>query len=367
MLLIAGLFLSMHAQAFEKQPVRTFSSPVHGSSMVINGATMLSTYGESDVYAVRWPNGVVYVQDNTNYPYLDQVLSVLNRDLDQVHLEKAPYPELAGINIEWADLDGPCGTTVTSMDESHRSIGGAKIKISNLFRTGKACTGNTSGFPLYLHEMAHAMGFSRHTREGHGLMDAELVMNANLSVTPAFRTFFKTLYALPAGSMIPERYFPDTKEDLSTTALSLFIPKSFHEETLAYTVPEPEMNRHESNVHPLVSYAPTQIQKLAADPAAPEVLPGVMLKGKHFVRIRYRETKTQVTADETTSRASVVHSNEPSAPPVVIGEAGFFWQHTPATKIKSRIMEFGTPSVVMASMEKKQKHPARRIKKERLF
>lgn len=178
----------------------------------------LSTYGESDVLAVRWPDGEIPIYDATNFSDLDRVVAALNSEIGATAKLVVTREAInAKINIISGKLpEGQCGSTVTSTQS--RVLVRADIIISDDITSG-ACAGNSRGLNLYFHEMVHAVGLSRHTRYTGSVMDHAPVMNLDAKLPTAYRLSLRALYALPPGSIIPDRMDITPPPDIDMASL----------------------------------------------------------------------------------------------------------------------------------------------------
>ncbi|HEY6437700.1 MAG TPA: hypothetical protein VIY47_14000, partial [Ignavibacteriaceae bacterium] len=177
----------------------------------LNPYDLVGLYGESDSYAVRWADGIVTVYDETMYPHLEQILEFLNNDLNDVRLVKTHVPDKAHIKIKKGQTQDACGLTTLWTNRLNRTISSAEVIMSEKMSTG-ACQGDTQGYAAYLHELTHAVGFSRHMQDGDAIMDKNVNMSASVRIPAEYHWFLRALYSIPAGINIPD-WTDELKED----------------------------------------------------------------------------------------------------------------------------------------------------------
>jgi hypothetical protein len=195
------------------------------SAMASDPFEVVRKWGESDTHAVRWVDGSVLVYDATNSPHMSKVLELLNRDLVDVRLVMANTPENANIKVQYGETQDACGLTTVWTQPLQRTITGAEIQLSPSVKDGK-CKGNSDGAAVLLHEMTHAVGFSRHTTQENTLMHRHVNVNMDVLIPPEQRLFLQALYSIPAGILIPSQDDEFKPEVMATQTLAQILGKS---------------------------------------------------------------------------------------------------------------------------------------------
>lgn len=187
------------------------------------GLDLVATYGWSSSNAIRWRDGVVQVYDATGYlgtglvDLLNRWNAVIGGTTVFVLSEDPGSPIRISYNTEQVTALGPGTWGVTYVWWSNYALVKAEIFLlpcGTYYGGMQLCPEPR----LYLHELGHAIGFGKHTKDG-GVMDATV---PNAVITTTVSAMLQTLYSLPVG--YPLAKAPVTPKD-GVAVMPLWVEK----------------------------------------------------------------------------------------------------------------------------------------------
>lgn len=136
---------------------------------------------------VRWPEGDIYVYDETNFPQIQRVLDSWNQVLQgKVNLILTNDPSRAEIKVILNNnISSGGGDAAVIFEENDWRITYGEIEITEMGRLN---------FGIYLHEFGHILGIRGHTNSG---IMAPVV--ACSEIDPFAAKLMQNIYSLPIG------------------------------------------------------------------------------------------------------------------------------------------------------------------------
>jgi hypothetical protein len=168
--------------------------------------TTASFYSEYYDHVVRWQDGHVKIYDNTGFSRWDVVLERLQPFMGKVTLVMARDEASADIVIDAVDTmptphEQSCGVTQNYIGKDNASITKARTKIRKI----QLCIGDGKDLHLYMHELGHALGFARHSKDDD-VMAAYADKESILRI-PTLSRFLTGTYGLDVGAPFPTKDF----------------------------------------------------------------------------------------------------------------------------------------------------------------
>lgn len=162
----------------------------------------VSFYSEYHDHVVRWPDGKIRVYDKSGFTQWPLIFSRLQPFLGNSTLELADKENDADVVIDHVEslpmpYEHTCGVTQNYIGPDNASIVKSRIKIRRI----NICIGDSMELGLYMHELGHALGFSRHVKNDDVMGTYENTgKEIHIQTLSAFLT---GLYRLPVGAAIP--------------------------------------------------------------------------------------------------------------------------------------------------------------------
>lgn len=160
----------------------------------------ISFYSEYHDHVVRWPNGKVNIYDKTGFTKWPTILERIQPFMPHVSLTMVDNENSANIVIEGVEsLPMPfthtCGVTQNYIAGDNSTISKSRVKI----RRVDICIGDNKELGLYMHELGHALGFARHTKD-NDVMGTYENHGKELHIK-TLSAFLTGLYSLPVGAL----------------------------------------------------------------------------------------------------------------------------------------------------------------------